>query len=128
MAYLALGGGLQAWPIIPLVVEVGPAADRANAERRQQFGDGVVQLAFAVVAARAVVAQVVGILELVGADDLVANSNQLRNALGFLQLGTWHAGAVGGDGNGAIAERQERRLGNERAIDATGERDRRPRQ
>src|SRR5262249_43466883 len=38
-------------------------------------------------------------------------------------LGARHAGAVRGDGGGAVAQREERRLGDDGAVDAAAERD-----
>ena len=45
------------------------------------------------------------------------------DGLGFLDLGARHAGAVGGDGDGVVAQRKQGRLGDDGAVDAAAEGD-----
>ena len=47
----------------------------------------------------------------------------MRSASRFLDLGTRYARTVGGDGDGAIAQREEGGLGDDRAVDAAAEGD-----
>ena len=73
-----LGGRFQAGAIIALIVEVGAAANHFRAQFRQQCLDLAVKLALAVIAARAVVADIVGVLKLVGGNDPVADADLVR--------------------------------------------------
>ena len=102
-------GRLQPGAVVARVVEVGPATDDAHAQPRQQRLDARVQLVLAVVAAAAVVAEVIGVVELLGGDDLVADADQRRQPAGVVELGAGDAGAVGGDGDGPLAQGERER-------------------
>ena len=53
------------------------------------------------------------------------NADPLGQPAGVGDFGTRHAGAVGGDGDGMVAEGELRRLGDDGAVDAAAEGDRR---
>ncbi len=73
-----LGRRLQARAVVALIVEVGAAANHLDAQLRQQCLDLTIKLALAVIAARAVVANVIWILKFIGGNDAVADANLLR--------------------------------------------------
>ena len=100
-------GRLQARPIVALVVEVGAAANHVHAQTRQQRLDATIQLALAVIAAGTVVADVIRVGELGGGDDEMTDADLLCQPPGVLDFGARHAGAVGGDGDGVVAERRK---------------------
>src|SRR5206468_2784150 len=61
MADAVLRCRTQAGPIVTSVIKIGPAANDIDAKLRQQFFDAAVEFDLAKVAARAVVANVVGV-------------------------------------------------------------------
>src|SRR5262249_16050475 len=123
VAHAVLGGRRQPGPVVAPVVEVGPATDDRVAQLGQERLDLSVQLALAEVAAGAGVLDGVGVGELVGADDDVADADLPGEPPGVVQLAARDAGAVGGDGDGAVAQGEEGGLGHEGAVDAAAEGD-----
>jgi len=73
MPHAVLGGRRSGRGGSRAIVEVRAAANNLDAEFRQQFFDPRVEFAFAEIATGAVVAQVIGVLKLVGGDDDVAD-------------------------------------------------------
>src|SRR4029077_7997913 len=110
MADLMLGRRLQTWAVIALIVKVRAAADHIDAQLRQERLDLTLKLALAVIAARAVVADVIGILKFFCRDDMVANADLLHQAASVGNFRARHAGAVSSYGGSTIAESEPSRL------------------
>ena len=118
-----LGRRRQSGPIVAEIVDVGAAADDTGIEPGRQFVDARVEFALAVIAAAAVVADIVGTLELTRRHDPVLDADPLGELLGVIDLGARHARAVGGDGDRPVAECAMSRCRHDAAVDAAAERD-----
>src|SRR5207253_518967 len=90
----------------------------------QQCFDSAIQLTLAVIAARAIVADVGAILEFLRGDDLMTNADLLSQPAGVFDLAACDTRAIRRHGHRLLTERQISRLGHDRAIDAAAERHR----
>jgi len=79
------------------------------------------QLPFAVVAAAGVVALVFGQREFARLDDLMADADLLGHVPGFFEFAGGQARTDAGNSHGPIAQGKLRRLGQQRAIEPSGE-------
>src|SRR5262249_55400711 len=108
---------LPSGPVVAAIVRVVAVDDNRVArtgERRQMR----VQLVLAVVAAVRRVGAVLGAIELAGMNDLMAQSEVVRDLHGEASMALRIAGAVGGDGKRAITEGPGRDVGEIGAVDA----------
>src|SRR6516162_959676 len=104
MTHSMFGGGFEAWAIIALVVEIGPAANHRSLEFRQQRLYSAVEFSLAEIAARPVIADIIGIVEFFGSDNEVADTDLPRQVLCVRDFSARHTGAVRGHGHCAIAQ------------------------
>src|SRR6478735_7500307 len=115
MTNVALGGRGQARSIVATIVEIRSAANYVYPECRQSSDDLIVEFAFTVIAARAIVSLVVGILELGGLDHLVPNADEGGQPTGFFQLASRDARTVSSNRDCPIAQCSNGGGGHERA-------------
>src|SRR6516162_8805044 len=113
---------LQSRPVVALVVQIGAAADDGNAEPGQESFNLAVKLVLAIVAAGAVVTDIIRIHEFIRSNDVVPDANQLGQFSGFVDLSSRHARAVARHGNGTIAEGELRGLGDDGTVNPAAER------
>src|SRR5207245_2852159 len=110
-------------PVVAQVVRDGAVDDRLAARLGSNAPQHPEQLPLAVVAARAIVPQVVGIVHLVGLDQEVGGTHHPRESHGFLALGRRQGGRDGGDRRHTTAESIAGHLEKESAVDTPRERD-----
>ena len=117
-----LARGLTSGPIVAAIVGV-VAVDDDRVTDRGDARQMRVELVLAVVAAVRRIRAILGAIELARADDFVVKTEIARDPDRELAVALRIAGAVGGDGDGALAQGQLRRLGDDRAVDAAAKGD-----
>ena len=116
-------GGVLAGTIIGQIVGIHPVYHVLVTARAAHLLETREQLVLAVEAAVGIVAGVVGILELGGADVLVHQAESLDERLGVALVGFGKRGRVGGDGDGIGTEHVVGGPGQVGRIGAAGEGD-----
>ena len=120
--HLSLGRRLQARTVLAVVVAIAAVGHHRHVQPPRQLLHLGEQLALAVVAAVRLVGLIGGDGQLVGGDHFVTDADLPGEFSRLVQLAGGQAGALAGDGHGAIAQGQLGRLGQHRAVQSAGER------
>ena len=112
--------------MIAQVVGVGARGDHVGIELAQEAREPAIQLALAEIAAVGLVAEVIGVGELLGADHAMADADRAGELLGLFQLAGGQAVGDGRHGDRGIAQGLIRGHGDDGAIHPARVGDRHP--